>query len=224
MTDHRHLTEEERQGAADGTLDADRQRVVDHHLASCDACAADVASLRTLMTRIRTSPDPASHDLDELWPSIRSRIEESKVVSLDQPDPSPDTHRRRLRPLWLAGALVAAVAIIVVSLPPLPRSVTRPSPPTSAPPTGSDMLDVADSTRAYEAEAQELLNQLQLQRAMMPPRTSASVDHDLAVIDSAIAELKEAIVRDPNNPALRRLLASSYRQKVELLKRVNGAG
>ena len=28
MTDHRHLTEEERQGAADGTLDADRQRVV----------------------------------------------------------------------------------------------------------------------------------------------------------------------------------------------------
>lgn len=86
------------------------------------------------------------------------------------------------------------------------------------------MLDVADSTRAYEAEAQELLNQLQLQRAMMPPRTSASVDHDLAVIDSAIAELREAIARDPNNPALRRLLASSYRQKVELLKRVNGAG
>jgi len=39
----------------------------------------------------------------------------------------------------------------------------------------------------------------------------------------AIAELKDAIVRDPNNPALRQLLATSYRQKVELLKRANAS-
>ena len=57
----------------------------------------------------------------------------------------------------------------------------------------------------------------------MPPEARSSVDHDLRVIDDAIAEVKDALVRDPNNPALRRLLASSYRQKVELLKRANGA-
>ena len=40
----------------------------------------------------------------------------------------------------------------------------------------------------------------------------------------AIAELKDAIAHDPNNPSLRRLLALSYRQKVDVLKRVGNAG
>jgi len=42
-------------------------------------------------------------------------------------------------------------------------------------------------------------------------------------VDVAIAELKDAIARDPNNPALRQLLATSYRQKVELLKRASAS-
>ena len=52
MTHDTHLTEEERQGAADGTLDADRLRDVEQHMLACDACARDVASLRLLMARI----------------------------------------------------------------------------------------------------------------------------------------------------------------------------
>ena len=50
----------------------------------------------------------------------------------------------------------------------------------------------------------------------------AEVLHGTTVASNAILELKEAIARDPNNPALRRLLASSYKQKVDLLKRVGG--
>jgi hypothetical protein len=51
-----------------------------------------------------------------------------------------------------------------------------------------------------------------------------SIDHDLRVIDGAIAELERAIERDPRNPALRALLAQSYKQKVDLLKRIGNAG
>jgi cytochrome c-type biogenesis protein CcmH/NrfG len=68
-----------------------------------------------------------------------------------------------------------------------------------------------------------LLNQLELRRSMLRPEAVVAIDHDLRVVDSAIAELKEAIAHDPNNPALRRLLASSYRQKVDVLKRVGNA-
>ena len=63
-----------------------------------------------------------------------------------------------------------------------------------------------------------------MRRAMMNPQTRVLVDHDIAVIDKAIAELRDAIARDPNNAALRRLLASSYRQKVELVKRAGSSG
>jgi hypothetical protein len=63
-----------------------------------------------------------------------------------------------------------------------------------------------------------------MQRAMMPPTARASLDSDLVVIDRSIAELKDAVARDPRNLSLQRLLAASYRQKVELLERANNAG
>jgi hypothetical protein len=52
----------------------------------------------------------------------------------------------------------------------------------------------------------------------------ASIQRDLRVIDQAIGELQLAIERDPRNPALRQLLASSYRQKVQVLRRAGNAG
>lgn len=220
MTDARHLTEEERQGAADGSLDAGRLGGVERHIESCVECARDVASLRSLMARIPTPV--AASELGDLWPSIRSKIEASKVVSLEAPADDVPRRRDRRGVPWFIGALVAAAAIVIVSLPPVrgARDVTAPRVSIGS---ESDFINIADSTNSYEAEATALLNQLELQRAMMPPAARVSVDHDLRVIDDAIAEVKAAIERDPNNPALRRLLASSYRQKVELLKRASGA-
>ena len=58
---------------------------------------------------------------------------------------------------------------------------------------------------------------------MLRPEAAEALDRDLHVVDVAIAELKDAIARDPSNRALRQLLASSYRQKVDLLKRVANA-
>ena len=52
MTDYTtdtHLTEDERQTAADGTLAAERRAYVDAHLADCEACAADVARIAEFM-------------------------------------------------------------------------------------------------------------------------------------------------------------------------------
>jgi hypothetical protein len=89
--------------------------------------------------------------------------------------------------------------------------------------SGVSLIAVVDSTHAYEQEAQELLNRLELQRAMLRPETRAALDRDLHVVDVAISELKGAVARDPNNPALRQLLASSYLQKVNLLKRAGNA-
>jgi anti-sigma factor RsiW len=221
MTLAAHLTEEQLQGAADGSLDSEQMRNAYSHLAACERCAADVARLRTVMIRAReaTIGEPS---LDDLWPAIRTRIEESKVVRLGGAEP-PARGTRRRRP-WLAIASTAPpAALLLAAFTQLP-SWRATSAPSTQPSVDAELASAVDSTRVYEEESRRLLNDLEMQRAMMGPATSASLTGDLAVIDRSIAEQKDALVRDPHNVALQRLLAASYREKVELLRRAGNAG
>ncbi|HLB10942.1 MAG TPA: hypothetical protein VK617_15485 [Gemmatimonadaceae bacterium] len=220
MSSTEHLTEDERQGAADGTLGAQPMLEAYRHLAECESCAADVARLRTVMTRAREAARPTA-SLDDLWPSIRARIEQSKLVPLDQPVAPPAARARRP---WLAiGSTALAAALLIAAFTEMQRRRPR---ETVAAEQSPDIAftNAADSARLYENESRRLLNELEMQRAMMGPSASASLDGDLAIIDSSIAEQKDALARDPHNVALQRLLAASYRAKVELLERANNAG
>ena len=132
--------------------------------------------------------------------------------------------RRRPAALGRFAAVAAGLVAAAVVAGALLRDHGRP--PAASPPPDSvvALVAVADSSRSYEAEAQALLDRFELQRAMLRPDARTSIDRDLAVIDQAIAELKAAIARDPANSTLRPLLAASYRQKIELLKRAANAG
>ena len=213
-----HLAEEERQGAADGTLAAEQMREACAHLASCEECAADVARLRGVAMRAReASMSETSHE--DLWPAIRSRIDRSKVVRLDA---APASFAPR-RP-WLAiASTVLAASLLIAALAEMQRWRPREQPASQAA-VDVAFASAADSSRMYEDESKRLLNELEMQRAMMHPSASASLDGDLLVIDRSIGELKAALARDPHNLALQRLLAASLRQKVELLERANNAG
>lgn len=214
-----HLSEEERQGLADGSLLPDRRAESEAHVAGCAECAGDVARLHTLMARLTQLPDPRNAELDALWPAIRSRIERGKIVSLGAD--SPARHRRSHARL---AAIVAGVAAAVVLAFALGRE-TRPQvddvaiPGTSTTP----IVSVVDSSSIYQQQVESLLEELELRRSMMRPATTANVERDLKIIDGAIDELTDALAHDPNNPALRQLLAASYRQKRDLLKQVDNA-
>ncbi|HMA23662.1 MAG TPA: hypothetical protein VKP00_06700 [Gemmatimonadaceae bacterium] len=221
MKDTTHLTEEERQTLADGSIAADREAAARAHLAVCAECADDVARLEQLTMRARHLEDPTT-DLAELWPGIRSRIENAKLVTL-APD-SPARRWRRPRPMVMMAALVA-VLVLAVWLGARTRLAPHRAPSAQATgDTSRSVVFVSDSVRAYEEEAKILLDRLELTRSGLEPGAAAAIEKDLAVIDSAIAELQTAIARDPRNPALQQLLATSYRQKVEVLKRVSNAG
>lgn len=219
MTAPRHLTEAERHGVADGSVAPELEPVVAEHLGACTACAADVARIRTLMTRIRETPAAAPDPGGDLWPSIRARIEQEKMAPLH----GPASTRRGARPRFLWAAAVVAAALVITTTIVVRREHSRATPETALPP-GLTPAAIAESTSVYEEQARFLLNQLELRRALLRPQTASSADHDLHVIDNAIAELKRAIERDPTNIALRALLASSYKQKVDLLKRIGNAG
>jgi hypothetical protein len=76
------------------------------------------------------------------------------------------------------------------------------------------------SERAFQASVLELRQQFVGLHDHLSPETLAKVEQALATIDLAIAEGREALLRDPGNAALSELVASNYRQKIELLRRV----
>lgn len=183
--------------------------------------------LNELMRRVRTDAAAAS-PVEEMWPAIRSRIEAAKVEQL-APGDSPPRRRRR----WLVPSMaVAAAAVFLIALTLVNRrrsgsaGVCDPAVQGCAPEadSSSGFTFVADSTRDYEEESRALLNDLELRRSMLRPEAAVAIDRDLRVVDSAIAEVQNALKHDPNNPALRRLLASSYREKLSVLHRVGNAG
>lgn len=222
-----HLSEDERQRTADGTLDdADRARV-SGHLAACAACAADVARLTALMKRIdesRAASATFAPELNDLWPGIRRQIDGNKVVALEHGSTVVSSWRLRVDPwvLGVAASVAAVTAITVIQIvPPIVRTVA----PAAVSSTSADsVLRFADdSIKSYQVEADQLLDELKLERARLAPETQASIDEDLKTVDLAIAELQAAIAHDPKNPALRAMLASSYREKVDVLKKISNA-
>ena len=217
-----HLTEEERQRLVDGDGAVDQDGAVQAHLRACAACASDVAALQKITMRARQlAGEEPTIELAELWPGIRSRIESSKVVTMA----SEQTVKAARVPRRL-GAMAGIAAVLVIAVWLVARTdfgggdrIARVPADTAAP-----LQFVDDSVRVYKEEAQVLLDRLELTRSMLEPSAAAAIDKDLAVIDSAITELQTAIARDPRNPALQRLLAMSYREKIEVLLRVSNAG
>jgi anti-sigma factor RsiW len=224
-----HLSEEDRQRAADGSLDASDRARVDAHVGVCIDCATDVGRLTALMNRVDESrlaatAGPLPPELDGMWPRIRQQIESGKVVALDSEAPATTSWRLRLDP-WVIGVAASVAAItaltVIQVVPPIVRSVMTSG--VNAAATDSTFRFADDSIESYREEADRLLDVLKLQRAQLAPETRAAIDDDLKTVDLAIAELQEAVARDPRNPTLRALLASSYRQKVDVLKKVNNA-
>ena len=183
--------------------------------------------IRALMHRIDTDPTPVT-PTDEMWPSIRARIEAAKVEPLGESGPPRRERRWHVPSMAVAAAAVLLIALALVNERRQGASAVRCElaadgcqPSADSP---SALTLVSDSTRNYEDETRALLNDLELRRSMLRPEAVAAIDHDLRVVDSAIAEVKDALNHDPNNPALRRLLASSYREKLSVLQRVGNAG
>jgi anti-sigma factor RsiW len=220
-SDSTHLTERERHAAADGTIAVDQRPGVEAHISACSACAADVGRIRTLMTHIHDTSTPEAQ-LDLLWPSIQARIEHRKVVPMPV-ETIPVTQPRRRYVRWISTTGVAAAVLIGSAIAFRHRVPASAAGTSTSADTSTALIAIADSARTYEREAQLLLDKFELQRAMLRPDVAQTFDRDLRVVDMAIAELKDAVARDPRNPALRQLLATSYRQKVDLLKRVDNA-
>jgi predicted anti-sigma-YlaC factor YlaD len=202
----------------DGTLPAGAASEVEGHLRSCPLCRERERRLRQVLAHAAALPHSLAPPRD-LWPGIARRVARERSWS-------------RAAARWSPVALAAA-ATVVVGLgavlwsgpsPSRVRTVQIPAPsPETTLVAGTVLVSdpvLAAAERDYEAAANALLEALQQRRARLQPEALAAVQANLEVIDRALAQVRQALVQDPANPELSRMLVSTHRKKVEVLSRV----
>jgi predicted anti-sigma-YlaC factor YlaD len=205
----------------DGTLPAAQAREVETHLACCPLCRERERRLRQVLAHAAALPRSVAPPRD-LWPSIAREIERERAWS-----------RGRLG-WWSPVALAAAAAVVVGLLAVLVHQRTPAAVQTAVIPAAAPSAGVAGAhavaggidpslvamERDYQAAANALLGALQARKASLAPETLASVERNLAVMDEALAEVRRALEKDPENPDLSRMLVATHRKKVDVLRRV----
>lgn len=216
-----HLTWEDLNDVVDDVLAPDATAKARAHLGSCPQCRDRLTGIEITLAEVaraaREIPPPA-----EAWPAVRSEIESRKVVPLaGMPGHGASVARFAARRRWTLAAaavvLVAASSIVtavVMTRTQLPAGIAVETAPTIALPVA-----VVDAERSYLASVQELGAALEAARPHLSPETVEIVERNLALIDAAIAESRAALLRDPGNRVLLDVLAGTYRQKLELLRR-----
>lgn len=194
----------------------------------------DEAKLRDLMKEVEALPRSIDPPADA-WAKIRAEIEATggtgggdEVIEL-QPKRAARVAFWQ-RPMFLAAAALLLVAgssaVTAIALNRRgPPAGARPAPPTrmavgtdsNAGPASLAQFTVVESD--YLRAVNDLSATLESQQDALSPETIATLRESIKVIDAAILEARNALAADPANRTLIQMLANSYEQKVDLLKR-----
>ena len=201
----------------DGTLKVDERRRVEAHLSGCEGCAAIADELRAVAARASTLADRAP--ARDLWPGIAARIvvtSESDIRDLSQA-------RARRRVAFTVPQLAAA-AIGLILLSAGGAWLMRPTPmptPMAAVPVQSPVVQAVTATASYQhydRAVAELSLVLEAGRARLNPSTVRILEHNLRVIDAALAEAVQAVADDPASVYLQDHLANTMQRKLALMR------
>ena len=186
----------------------------------------DEGKLRDLMNEVSALPTSIAPPADA-WSKIRAEIEASG---------SPEAHPIKVIHIgfWQRPMFLAAAALLLIAGSSLVTTVALNRRATSA---TSRVSQAAGSSTATENNGPASLAQftvvesdylravndlsatLESEQGSLSPETIAKLRESIKVIDAAILEARNALAADPANKTLIQMLANSYEQKVDLLKR-----
>jgi hypothetical protein len=205
---------------ADGALDAAATATVATHLASCAACRALVADLQTLR-RLTRSLDPQLPP-PSLYPRIAAAVHaDSRRWSLDRLFGFTDLG---WRPLVSAAVMVVVLAggvwlswHNVALTTDSSRRVARTDAPAVSPlqPVGTEL----EAAEQHYTNAIATLEQItKVEGTTLDTPTAAVMQENLAVIDRAIGESREALQKEPSSELAQDSLFEALRSKLSLLQ------
>ena len=199
----------------DAALGGDERAEVERHLTTCAQCRQSVDDLRELALRVASLPpmEPPAR----AWRRIERDLnrEAARGASLQPGDGGARAPRRA----WLLGLAAAAVLVLAV-LAGVRYGVRRsgPAATTAAP----DAQSIASELTLAEEHYQKAINGLEqianAEKGELDPRTAATLQKNLAVIDQAISESRAALRAQPNSESAQQSLIESFKSKIALLQ------
>jgi len=203
----------------DGELSANERAELESHLAGCAGCRGVLEELRGVVARATALED--REPTRDLWSKVAREIKVERVAH--------ELERARRLSFSVPQLLAASIALILLSgsavwLAVTHRATSRMSPTIIAAgrtPEGGTTARVAWATDPrYDAAIAELQAALQAGRrsGQLDSATIRIVEHNLAIIDTAIVQARRALAADPGSAYLNHHLADTMRRKMDLLR------
>ena len=204
----------------DGELAAPESEALEAHLAVCEHCRENLAGLTAVVERARSLPErePAV----DLWPGIAAGIGGRRGASVRSIRP------RTVRRFSFTMPQLAAAALFLMAVSGGAAWLLRPGAPverTPLPVAAGAAPAVIRTTGAsgdpvsYDHAIQELQEVLERHSGDLDSSTVRVLTENLALIDRAIAQARNALASDPSDEYLTEHLAETMRRKLELLRR-----
>jgi len=219
---------------------ADGERAaVEAHLRTCAACTAVLNDLKRVVARagsLEARPPQA-----DLWPGVSARLERiapprrisftlpqlaaaaivlmaisgTLAIKLSSPSTTPGAAEN------MGNAVVAPRAAVSSPGPAgsvFPGPTGVPGPDANPVPT-SVVTPVGFADAQYDAAVADLERAVKNGRGRLDKATIEIVEHNLQIIDQAIAQARDALAADPANAYLSGHLVEARRRKLDLLRR-----
>jgi len=223
----------------DGALGAGERAEIDHHLTGCAACRQTIEDLREILA--------AARELELREPPVRAWRRLERAIKLEQEHVEPVARRlpldgaRGKRPSgsgpanaghyrvyvpWLAAAAALLLAAFVgLRYAPARSDGGKASAPAgqSAAATPGDAVDsIETELRQAEAHYDNAIKGLEViantEQNELDPRTAATLQKNLAVIDQAISESRAAVRAQPASEPAQQSLIEGFKTKISLLQ------
>jgi hypothetical protein len=204
----------------DGELTATESAAVGAHLTHCAECRTVVEQLRGISAAAGALPGtlPAA----DLWPGIESRI---VMAGAARPVAPVETLSRRRRVTFTLPQLAAAAVLLMLLTGGIVFVLRPASPPAetpiagSVPPLADGVVPAALADASFDNAVADLERILAAGRGRLDPDTVRVLEQNLATIDAAIEQSRQALEADPANAFLNSHFVSARQRKIALLRR-----
>lgn len=205
----------------DGELAPFERQALDAHLAACADCAGVLEELDAVRQQASVLPERVPPAADP-WAAIASRIERMPRSGADE-GRAPRRVSLSLPQLAAAAALVLAVGMGSMWMLQSPRGPGVERDPAPADYGQGVLHPVALADESFDAAVADLEAMLDEGRGRLNAETIRVLEENLAAIDAAVVQAREALAADPANVGLTNHLLRTRAMRLGLLRRAVAA-